>query len=71
MTTVTGENRNAFALIEMIGVLAILVILTFLLLPQISKRINHAARVDDAVHAALGLIAFDALFDDDCSSRNF
>ena len=64
MTTVTGENRNAFALIEMIGVLAILVILTFLLLPQISKRINHAARVDDAVHDARvadTLIAIQAL----------
>ena len=52
MTTVTGETRNAFALIEVIGVLAILVILTFLLLPRISKRIDHAARVDDAVHDA-------------------
>jgi len=49
---VTAENRNAFALIEMIGVLAILAILTFLLLPRISKRVNNAARVNDAVHDA-------------------
>ena len=46
--TVTGENRDGFALIEVIGVLAILVILTFLLLPRISKRVNHIARVDGA-----------------------
>jgi len=49
---VTGENRNAFALIEIIGVLAILVILTCLLLPQISKRVTNSARANDAVQDA-------------------
>ena len=52
MTTVTSETRNAFALIEIIGVLAILAILTFLLLPRISQRVKNAARVEDGVQDA-------------------
>jgi type II secretory pathway pseudopilin PulG len=49
---VTSENRKAFALIEIIGVLAILVILTCLLLPQISKRVKNVARSNEAAQDA-------------------
>jgi len=52
VSTLTGENRRAFALLEMIGVLAILVILTFLLLPRISKRLNRGAQAEGAVQDA-------------------
>lgn len=45
MTTLTGQNRNAFTLTEFIGVLAILVILACLVLPRITKRVNPAGRV--------------------------
>jgi len=45
VTTETGKTRNAFTLTEIIGVLAILVILACLILPRIAKRVNHAGRV--------------------------